>query len=69
MFITERRACGTKTQYETREDADDTLGFLAREKGVRRNSMNVYRCKYCDWFHIGHKQPIRRGVKSSWSTA
>jgi hypothetical protein len=69
MFTTKRRSCGDKTAFWSHSEAVSTIRYLVREKGVLPGRLNAYECEYCGWFHIGHKRVIRRGVKSSWTTA
>ena len=69
MFTTEKRACGDKNQYESKQKAADVAAYLVREKGAVPERISIYRCDYCGWWHIGHKRTKYRGVKGSWSTA
>ena len=32
----------------------------AREHPVRAAMLSVYRCRLCQWFHLGHSAPRRR---------
>lgn len=47
-----RRTCDRKVRYETQEEAS-----AARTRLFRSGSggMNVYKCKFCGGYHIGHR--------------
>jgi len=51
-----RKFCGNKKSYLTREDACCDMGLLAktREAIPGEYMLNVYTCKHCGGFHVGH---------------
>lgn len=56
---TRARACDGKQRHPNREAAVQRLLALARKTGTATHSLNVYRCRHCQGFHIGHR-PIGR---------
>jgi hypothetical protein len=50
-----RKGCAGKTRHETREAARAHLLELRRPW-----TLNVYPCRYCGGFHVGHKPHGRR---------
>ena len=48
-----RKACTGKIRHATAEDARSALGALFWKRGYLGH-MNVYRCRFCNGFHIGH---------------
>jgi hypothetical protein len=57
--VTKRRECGTKIRHETKESALGQAGQLRRRFAATRSTANVYRCRWCKYWHVGH-QPRRR---------
>ena len=47
-----------KTRHATRREADDWLRHLQRKHSA--NGLNVYRCRWCGAFHLGHLGPEER---------
>lgn len=61
----EHFACKSKVPYHSTAEARLQMKAMikhgrGREKR-RTKDMNVYRCAYCGWFHIGH-----RPKKTKW---
>lgn len=52
-----RFACDHKRAHSTRAYADAQLRSLV-DAGASVGELNVYRCRHCKQFHVGH---IRRG--------
>jgi hypothetical protein len=56
-----RNKCEKKCRYASIETAAFAIAGL-RKAGDRR-ALNVYRCEFCDGFHVGHPKTIK---KSRW---
>lgn len=54
MTRTQARACEGKRRYDTKTSAQDHLAALTR-KGATRARIQVYKCRYCGGYHVGHK--------------
>ena len=54
--------CPTKKKcFRTPDEATPHLHSLrASEHPARAVLLSVYRCRLCQWFHIGHTVPVRR---------
>jgi len=52
-----RQACGSKRRYLTPEEGRVAIWQLNRTQGVPgyRGHMNVYKCKFCHSYHVGHR--------------
>lgn len=48
-----RKACDGKTKHISSRDAMDAIHSLKRS-GKYNTRMNVYKCKFCKKYHIGH---------------
>lgn len=48
-----------KQGHATRKEAQDHLFNLVRGKGARRRSLEVYQCRWCGKYHIGHRKRRR----------
>lgn len=46
--------CGNKQRHETPVRAKRHASHLHMQSG-RKEYFNVYRCRQCDFFHVGHK--------------
>lgn len=46
-----QKACGTKIRHETERAA---AGHMRRLERKDRAKMNVYRCEFCEFWHVGH---------------
>lgn len=53
-----RKQCGKKIRYVTQEEAKAAMGSMFRRCGYP-GAMNIYHCKFCGGWHIGH----RKGAK------
>lgn len=51
MKSTPARYCGTKQKHATKDAARQHMYHLLRQGRVR---LNVYKCKRCKTFHVGH---------------
>lgn len=58
MTKTKNRGCNGKVRHETRAEAKAHLWSMVR-RGAFVLWLNVYRCKHCGHFHVGHR-PGRR---------
>lgn len=54
MTRTRARTCGRKQRHATKAEAREQLEALVR-KGANRNQHNVYKCRFCGCWHVGHK--------------
>ena len=56
------RACGKKYRHATRKDAITHMESLQKRDGVNYGGkgLNVYRCWYCQHWHVGHTRRIER---------
>ncbi len=52
-----RKACKSKTRYDSEAAARGAIGSLLRGTGCT-DFLTVYRCQFCGGFHFGH--PPRR---------
>jgi len=43
-----RRGCTGKTKHKTFDDA------LREKPKNRKGNLNIYKCKFCGFYHIGH---------------
>jgi hypothetical protein len=56
--MTKARECGEKVQYRTRRAAQEGMWLLKRQTLAIR--LNVYRCRFCGFWHYGHTRRRRR---------
>jgi len=54
--------CGRKIKYNKVKNAENTMK-KKRKTGMIVRPYNIYRCKYCGKFHIGHKKIIDKFLK------
>ncbi len=47
------KMCGNKEKHQSRKNAKQVK--KERER-VYRTKMNVYKCDFCGFYHIGHKE-------------
>jgi hypothetical protein len=59
MPSTKNRACAGKSTYDNKHDAKNSMIWFMKKSGVYSNSMEVYKCKFCNAFHFGHKRMRR----------
>ncbi len=53
-----RKSCEGKIKYLTMEDARNASG---RARRLGTGSFTAYKCKFCEYYHKGHKaKPKRR---------
>lgn len=64
-----RRMCGKKQRHRESSDAERHAAQLWYKDGER---MNVYRCRWCGYYHVGHRSRYvkKRGLirGESWYT-
>jgi hypothetical protein len=53
-----RKACKGKVRHTDRQAAAAALFALNQKKGYQ-GPMNVYGCKFCGGYHIGHRPASR----------
>lgn len=58
--MAENTACYGKKRHETYKDAE-----MERRKD---RSLNIYKCPYCQYFHVGHKPAKERARKPKQNT-
>lgn len=51
--VLRQRMCERKVRHATRSDAERALAVMQR---TGRSGLDVYRCPYCDCFHIGRRK-------------
>lgn len=50
-----RKACEGKIRYNSQEEGEKARNHIFHKKPeIHRTFLNVYRCKFCGYFHIGH---------------
>lgn len=52
---TRGRSCTGKRRFDTDREARDLLVKMRRQK-TAGPLMGVYRCRFCEGFHLGHKR-------------
>lgn len=57
--MSKARECGTKHRHDTKTQAEAQLWSLVRA-GTRRARMQIYKCRHCGCWHVGHKRKRRR---------
>ena len=50
-----RKSCTGKVRHTSPEAGHDHIGQLNRNKGYQ-GRMDVYRCRFCSGFHVGHSK-------------
>lgn len=58
MTQSKARVCGDKHRHETKESALEQYWSLVRS-GTHPAAMRVYRCKFCQCWHVGHRMRRR----------
>lgn len=56
MPSTKNRACAGKVQYDNKNNAEFAMHNYIRHSGAAGKSIEVYKCKFCNCFHFGHKR-------------
>lgn len=60
MKRTRARTCEKKRRYATAREAESTAAHRRAESGEM--DLDIYPCRFCGGWHIGHTQPApRRG--------
>lgn len=65
-FALEKRGCFGKIQHKSRLAAEF---ILSRMRGRDSATLEVYKCKYCTYFHIGHNRKKETPVIKTEQTA
>lgn len=55
-MLTKAKTCGHKQQHATRDRALGHMGMLIRKRGASPVALNVYRCRHCHTWHVGHRR-------------
>ncbi len=62
-----RKACTGKIKYELQKDAEIARNFIFHKNPeIHHSFLNVYKCKFCGSFHVGHlnrKQEMAKKYK------
>lgn len=56
--MSKARECGAKQRHDTKAAAEAHVWSLVKA-GTRRSRMQVYRCRHCGAWHVGHKRRNR----------
>ena len=59
MTETKARGCEGKRAHATRAVAENHMWRLVK-RGAALSGLNVYDCRHCPWFHVGHRPRGRR---------
>jgi len=59
MNYNEWRSCKTKVQYRSKREA---FNKMKKEETHGIKNIKVYKCKFCDGWHIGHSVPSKSVV-------
>jgi hypothetical protein len=62
MTTTRARGCDGKHGHDTRAAADRHMRDLIHRCGAAEARLNVYRCRHCRLYHVGHRLRQRRQV-------
>jgi len=55
-----KRRCQQKAKHASRDNAEFALDQLCKSHiGVIRSRMNIYKCPFCGYYHIGRKSHTR----------
>lgn len=58
--LRQANACARKERHDTEDAARARMRRTIAEGGASPGSLNVYRCRACDGFHVGHTPKHRR---------
>jgi hypothetical protein len=58
-----RKCCEGKKRYDSKEEAGKDLYILVKTTSTTFKEMNIYRCRFCHKYHIGHKPKKYFGTK------
>lgn len=47
--------CKGKKRFATEECATVTRGHRVAKRGTSWAEVHAYRCRVCDWWHLGHR--------------
>jgi len=63
-MTSEERSCLAKVRHTTQRRACIALGITLRQYHEKPGAIQVYRCRFCKGWHLGHvklrPEPIRR---------
>jgi hypothetical protein len=54
------RSCDRKRRHESKESAERQKAQLTRDTGSAWFRMQVYRCRHCNGWHVGHTGRSKR---------
>lgn len=54
MITTKGRGCAGKRRHGTARAAEGHMRELVDRRGASPDRLNVYRCKHCGTWHVGH---------------
>ena len=52
LFI-QKKTCGSKIRHKTRKEAK---AHRAKKEAEGDTNLDVYRCQFCGFFHVGHNR-------------
>ena len=59
-----RKACEGKIRYENQKDAELARNHVFyKNPKIHHSFLNVYRCKFCGFYHIGHLNKKQEHVR------
>ncbi|MDQ6616586.1 MAG: hypothetical protein M3083_18045 [Actinomycetota bacterium] len=64
MTGTRARSCTGKLRYKSRGRAE-MASSSRQDRGAAEWTVQVYRCRYCNRWHIGHRLPSPRQKKAA----
>lgn len=60
MTNTKNRGCTEKVRHDNRQTALAAMWSLVHRRGACPARYNVYRCRHCPGWHVGHRPRRRR---------
>jgi hypothetical protein len=59
-----KNSCKGKIQYKTEKEAQISRNFIFHKNPeIHTSYLNVYKCKFCGFFHIGHLNKKREKAR------
>ncbi len=58
-----RKSCDGKQRYDNHIDANKAMWSLMQSTRFNGGKMQVYKCKFCGHYHIGH---LDKRAKTYW---
>jgi hypothetical protein len=54
------RSCDGKVRHPNRRAAMGAMWAAIRDHDLNRSELTVYRCAFCESWHVGHRKNVRR---------